>query len=133
MDKKILVIGNDVQTEALLSQAFSGSDFQVLIISGNGSSVSPSGLIGPDLIIFDSLLPDTPGWNTLRQIRQLSPVPIIVLSDVEDSQVRIKSLDLGADYCLSKPVDLAELQARVRVLLRRGPNVARSTAGLSPT
>ena len=133
MDKKILVIGNDAQTEALLSQAFSGSDFQVLIISGNGSSVSPSGLIGPDLIIFDSLLPDTPGWNTLRQIRQLSPVPIIVLSDVEDSQVRIKSLDLGADYCLSKPVDLAELQARIGVLLRRGSNVARSAAGLSPT
>ena len=133
MDKKILVIGNDVQTEALLSQAFSGSDFQVLIISGNGSTVSPSGLLGPDLIIFDSLLPDTPGWNTLRQIRQLSPVPIIVLSDVEDSQVRIKSLDLGADYCLSKPVDLDELQARISVLLRRTPHAARAAANLSRT
>ena len=131
MDKKILVIGNDVQTEALLSQAFSGSDFQVLIISGNGSSVSPSGLIGPDLIIFDSLLPNTPGWNTLRQIRQLSPVPIIVLSDVEDSQVRIKSLDLGADYCLSKPLDLEELQARVGVLLRRAPKAVGSLQGVS--
>jgi len=133
MDKKILIVGNDVQTEALLSQAFSGSDFQLLIISGNGSSVSPSGLIGPDLIIFDSLLPGAPGWHTLHQIRQLSPVPIIVLTDVDDSQVRIKSLDLGADYCLSKPLDLDELQARVRVLLRRAPAAAGSLAGLSPT
>jgi two-component system KDP operon response regulator KdpE len=122
MDKKILVIGNDIQTEALLSQAFSDSDSQVLIISGNISSVKPSGLIGPDLIIFDRLLQGAPDWHTLRQIRQLSSVPIIVLTDVEDSQVRIKSLDMGADYCLSKPLDMEELQARVRVLLRRAPN-----------
>jgi len=132
MDKKILVIGNDVQTEALLSQIFAGSDFQVLIISGNGSSVSPSGLLGPDLIIFDSLLPGTPGWHTLRQIRQMSPVPIIVLTDVEDSQVRIKSLDLGADYCLSKPLDVDEFQARVGVLMRRAPKATRFSQGVSP-
>lgn len=130
MDKKILVIGSDVETEALLSRAFSGSDFQVLIITGNGSSVSPSGLIGPDLIIFDGLLPGAPGWHTLRQIRQMSPVPIIVLTDVEDSQVRIRSLDLGADYCLSKPLDIDELQARVGVLLRRAPHTARTAARL---
>ena len=130
MEKKILVIGSDVETEVLLSRVFSGSDFQVLIISGNGSSVSPSGLIGPDLIIFDGLLPGSPGWYTLRQIRQMSPVPIIVLTDVDDSQVRIKSLDLGADYCLSKPLDLDELQARVGVLLRRAPTAARAAAGL---
>ncbi len=131
MDKKILVIGTDVETEVLLSRAFSGSDFQVSIISGNGSSVSPSGLLRPDLIIFDSLLPGAPGWHTLRQIRQMSPVPIIVLTDVEDSQVRIKSLDLGADYCLSKPLDVDELQARVGVLMRRAPAVARAAAGPS--
>ena len=66
MDKKILVIGNDVQTEALLSQIFAGSDFQVLIISGNGSSVSPSGLLGPDLIIspsHEALLPNVQPEN----------------------------------------------------------------------
>jgi DNA-binding response OmpR family regulator len=133
MGKKILVIGNDVQVEALLSQAFSGSDFQLLIISGNGSSVAPSGLIEPDLIIFDSLLPGAPGWRTLRQIRQMSPVPIIVLTDVEDSEVRIKSLDLGADYCLSKPLDLDELRARIGVLLRRAPHTAGSAASLPAT
>ena len=133
MDKNILVIGNDVETEVQLSRIFSDSGFRVLIISANGSSVSPSGLIGPDLIIFDSLSPGAPDWHTLRQIRQTSPVPIIVLTDVEDSQLRIKSLDMGADYCLSKPLDLDDLQARVGVLLRRAPTATRATAGLSPT
>ncbi len=131
MDKKVLVIGSDVETEVLLSRAFSGTDYQVLIISGNGSSVSPLGLLGPDLIIFDGLRPDAPGWHTLRHIRQMSPVPIIVLTDVEDSQVRIKSLDMGADYCLSKPIDLDELQARVGVLLRRAPAAARPAVSQS--
>jgi len=132
MDKNILVIGNDVETEVQLSRIFSDSGFRVLIISANGSSVSPSGLIGPDLIIFDSLSPGAPDWHTLRQIRQMSPVPIIVLTDIEDSQVRIKSLDMGADYCLSKPIDLDDLQARVGVLLRRAPTAIRAVAGVSP-
>ena len=128
MDKKILVIGSDVQTETRLAQAFSDRGIQVLIVSGNGSAVSPSGLLEPDVIIFDGLQPGAPGWHTLRQIRQQSPVPIIVLTDTEDSQVRIKSLDLGADYCLSKPLDLEELQARVGVLLRRQSNTGSSHA-----
>jgi len=116
MGKKILVIGNDLYTEALLIRAFSHSDFQVLIISEHGNSMLPSGLIRPDLIILDSLLPGAPDWDILRHLRLLLPVPIIVLTDVEDSQVRIKSLNLGADYCLSKPLDLGELQAIVRSL-----------------
>jgi len=131
MEKKILVIGSDAETEALLSRAFMGSNLKVLTISGNGGAVSPPGLLGPDLIIFDGLQPGAPGWQALRQIRQRSPVPIIVLTDVEDSQVRIKSLDLGADYCLSKPLDLDELQARIAVLLRRAPAAAGAAAGLS--
>jgi DNA-binding response OmpR family regulator len=114
--KKMLVIGNDLFTEALLTQAFSDSGFQVLIISENGSSILPSGLIRPDLIILDSLLPGAPDWYILRSLRLLSPVPIVVLTEVEDSRVRIKSLNLGADYCLSKPLDLDELQAIVRSL-----------------
>ena len=120
--ERIMVIGNDVQTKALLGQAFAGSDLQMVIIPGNGSSSLPPGIIGSDLIIFDGLLPGAPGWYTLWQIRQQSPVPIIVLTDVEDSQLRIKSLDMGADYCLSKPLDLDELKARVGVLLRRQSN-----------
>jgi len=121
-----MVSGNNVDTESLLSQALSGSDLQVVIIPATGGSMLSSRLLGPDLIIFDGLPPDAPGWQILRQIRQQSPVPIIVLTDVEDSQVRIKSLDLGADYCLSRPLDVDELRARVRVLLRRAPAAARA-------
>jgi DNA-binding response OmpR family regulator len=116
MGIRILVIGNDLYTEALVSQALSDSDFQVLNIYGNISLMSPSGLVWPALIIFDRLFLGIPDWHTLGQVRQLSPAPIIVLTNSEDSQVRIKSLNLGADCCLSKPLDLDELQAIVRFL-----------------
>ena len=131
MEKRILVIGSDLETEALLSRAFLGSDYQVLIISGNGGAPSPPGPAGPDVIIFDGMQPGAQSWQTLQRIRQASPVPIIVLTDFEDSQVRIKSLDLGADYCLSKPLDVDELQARIGVLLRRAPAAAGAAARLS--
>ena len=126
-------IDNDLQTRALLSQAFAGSECRVVIIPGNGSPLPPSGLTGQDLVIFDGLPPGAPGWQILRKIRQASPVPIIVLTDVEDSQTRIKILDMGADYCLSKPLDLDELRARIGVLLRRAPNTAGPRRGLSPS
>jgi len=117
MSKNILVVGSDLYTEALLVRAFSDGDFQVLITSKSANSMLRSGPIRPDLIILDNLLPCTPDWFFLRQLRVLFPVPIIVLTDVEDSQVRTKSLNLGADYCLSKPPDLDELQVIARSLL----------------
>ena len=98
MGKKILVIGNDLYTEALLIRAFSHSDSQVLLISEHGKSMLPSGLIRPDLVILDSPVRGAPDWDILRQLRLLLPVPIIVLTDVEDIQVRIKCFNLGADY-----------------------------------
>ncbi len=127
-----MVIDNDLQTRDLLSQAFAGSECRVVIIPGDGGPLPPSGLTGQDLVIFDGLPPGAPGWRTLRQIRQQSPVPIIVLTDDDDSWAKIKILDMGADYCLSKPLDLDELRARVGVLLRRAAKAAGFLQGITP-
>ena len=125
-------IDNDLQTRALLSQAFAGSECRVVIIPGSGGVLPPSGLTGQDLVIFDGLPPGAPGWHTLCQIRQQSPVPIIVLTDDDDSRVKIKILDMGADYCLSKPLDLDELRARIGVLQRRAAKAAGFLQGITP-
>lgn len=71
------------------------------------------GLRQPHLVVLD-----VNGWETLQRIRGLSDVPIIAL--VEDTlDARIESLDRGADYFLVRPPSVSELEARVRVLLRR--------------
>ena len=72
----------------------------------------------PDLIILDLGLPDRSGIEVIGEIRQRSPVPIIVLSARDDERSKVEALDLGADDYISKPFGMAELTARLRAALR---------------
>lgn len=80
----------------------------------------------PDLVILDLGLPDGDGIDFIRDFRQWSQSPIIVLSARSDEQVKIAALDAGADDYLSKPFGIGELQARLRVALRRSPGILES-------
>nr|WP_217445405.1 two-component system response regulator KdpE [Lelliottia amnigena] len=73
----------------------------------------------PDLVILDLGLPDGDGIDFIREVRQWSQMPIIVLSARAEETDKIAALDAGADDYLSKPFGIGELQARVRVALRR--------------
>jgi two-component system, OmpR family, KDP operon response regulator KdpE len=73
----------------------------------------------PDLIIVDLGLPDADGHSVIRQVRQFSPVPIIVLSARTLDAEKIAALDEGADDYVTKPFGAAEFLARVRAALRR--------------
>lgn len=74
-----------------------------------------------DLIILDVMLPGMDGWQLLRSIRRKSIVPVLFLTARDSVDDRVKGLELGADDYLVKPFSYAELLARVRTLLRRGP------------
>ncbi len=74
-----------------------------------------------DLIILDVMLPGLDGWQLLRSIRRKSAVPVLFLTARDSVDDRVKGLELGADDYLVKPFSYAELLARVRTLLRRGP------------
>ncbi|MDU3078646.1 MAG: response regulator, partial [Mixta calida] len=73
----------------------------------------------PDLVILDLGLPDGDGIDFIRDLRQWSSIPVIVLSARSDEQDKIVALDAGADDFLTKPFGVGELLARVRVALRR--------------
>ena len=73
----------------------------------------------PDLVILDLGLPDGDGNAFIREVRQWSSMPVIVLSARSDEQDKIEALDAGADDYLTKPFGIGELLARVRVALRR--------------
>lgn len=76
----------------------------------------------PDLVILDLGLPDGDGIEFIRDFRQWSQVPVIVLSARAEETDKITALDAGADDYLSKPFGIGELQARLRVALRRHGN-----------
>lgn len=80
----------------------------------------------PDVIILDLGLPDGDGLDFIRDLRQWSQTPIVVLSARAEEQDKIAALDAGADDYLSKPFGIGELQARLRVALRRHGSASQS-------
>ncbi|MBW7885684.1 MAG: response regulator transcription factor [Caldilineaceae bacterium] len=73
----------------------------------------------PDLVILDVEMPGMDGFETLRRIREISEVPVIILTVRSDEEDRIKGLDLGADDYVTKPFSPRELSSRIRAVLRR--------------
>ena len=73
----------------------------------------------PDLVMLDVMMPEVDGFETLRAIREVSTVPVIMLTVRQSEQDRIRGLDLGADDYLAKPFSPRELLSRIRALLRR--------------
>lgn len=83
----------------------------------------------PALVLLDISMPKLNGWETCRLIREISNVPIIILTGRDDEIDKVRGLDLGADYYLTKPFGFIELQAHIRATLRRAemPSVNRTS------
>jgi len=118
---RILVVEDEVKTADYLRKGLSESGFMV--------EVALNGLDGQhlvqeyefDLIILDVMLPGLDGWQLLQIIRRRHDTPVLFLTARDAVEDRVKGLELGADDYLIKPFSYAELLARVRTLLRRGP------------
>jgi two-component system KDP operon response regulator KdpE len=83
----------------------------------------------PDLVVLDVMLPEMDGFETLRRVREVSNVPVIMLTVRNEESDRIRGLEIGADDYLTKPFSPRELQTRIKALLRRTfmPSPARKT------
>lgn len=83
----------------------------------------------PSLVVLDVTMPKLDGWETCRLIREISIVPIIMLTARDDEADKARGLDLGADDYLTKPFGFVELQARIRAALRRAEMAPVSSHG----
>jgi len=115
----VLIVEDDIQIRELLTRALSNAGHIVraepMAMAGLQAVIDHS----PDMVILDLGLPDLDGGDLLRMIRAVSEVPIIVATARgEDSEI-VRLLDAGADEYVVKPFSGAELEARVRALLRR--------------
>ena len=121
----ILLIEDDNSIQALIKETLVGGDFTVLsAYSGTeGKLLYEQNQI--DLILLDLMLPGLSGEEFLKEIRQHSLVPVIVISSKSDQQSKLELLKNGADDYLIKPFDVRELLARIHIQLRhaqRSPN-----------
>lgn len=119
---KILVVEDEVKTGEYLAKGLTEAGF-VVDLTDNGLNGYHQAMTAEyDLIILDIMLPDVNGWDIVRMLRAAKKsMPILLLTALGTIEQRVKGLELGADDYLVKPFAFAELLARVRTLLRRGP------------
>ena len=120
MVKKILVVDDDAALVRLFDQILTGKGYEVLEASNGQEALRLFFAQKPDLVLLDIVMPEMDGWQTCSRIRELSDVPIIMLTGQQKNEDDVvRGLDYGADDYLLKPVGSKELLARVRAILRR--------------
>ncbi len=119
---RILIIEDEAKTAAYLRQGLTESGFIVEVSANGEDGLCQALAVENDLIILDVMLPQRDGWSILGALRKASrQTPVLFLTARDTVPDRVKGLELGADDYLVKPFDFAELLARVRTILRRGP------------
>lgn len=117
--KTILLVEDERQIREAVATALECEGFAVFEAGTASHAAVEAGARRPDLVILDLGLPDRDGLDFIRDYRAWSPIPILVLSARTQESTKVEALDAGADDYLTKPFGVAELLARVRVLLRR--------------
>jgi two-component system KDP operon response regulator KdpE len=115
---KVLVIEDDPSIRQLLRISLQSSACEVREASTAAKGLEAILRDSPDLVILDLGLPDADGLDMIRQLREWSQVPIIVLSARGQESDKVTALDRGANDYLTKPFGVQELLARVRAALR---------------
>jgi two-component system, OmpR family, KDP operon response regulator KdpE len=118
---RVLVVDDEVAIRRFLRVALNGQGFVVLEAASGQDALDRVALERPDLIILDLGLADMDGIEVTSRLREWTQVPIIILSVREQESEKIAALDAGADDYLTKPFGMGELQARIRVVMRRQP------------
>lgn len=121
----ILVVDDSDATVAVVSRRLQDAGHRVHSASNGDAALRMLYDVRPDLILLDVVMPVLDGWQTLALIRQLTDVPVIMLSARDTELERVRGLRAGADDYVCKPFGPAELTARVGAQLRRSR--ARST------
>ena len=117
--QRIFVVDDDPGILRLISANLNAREFEASTF--NSAALALAGLSDavPDLVLLDILMPGIDGMELLRRIRDMSGVPIMMISSKEEMEAKLEALALGADDYLTKPFNVDEMLARVRAVLRR--------------
>ena len=118
---RILVVDDEAQLTRVLRTGLKSRGYDVRTAPDGMTALDTFNEWQPDLVITDLAMPRMDGLELCRQLRQVSQIPIIVLSAKDEEKTKIDALDIGADDFVTKPFGIDELFARVRAALRRAP------------
>jgi len=117
--ERVLVIDDEPQIRRAVRVALEAHGYDVEVASDGASGLERIATWAPNAVVLDLVMPGSDGLQVLRDTRTWSDVPVIVLSARGQEQDKVIALDQGADDYLTKPFGMAELLARLRVVLRR--------------
>ncbi|OGO23439.1 MAG: DNA-binding response regulator [Chloroflexi bacterium RBG_16_50_9] len=116
---RVLVVDDEPRILNFLSSKLKVSGYEVLTASSGAEALEQVQSQEPDLMVLDILMPKMDGFETLKELRTFSSVPVIILSAKGTNVDKIKGLGLGADDYLAKPFSPDELAARIEAVRRR--------------
>ena len=116
---RVLIIDDDINMTDVLEVVLREAGYDVFSTNSGTQGVKLVTPADPDVIILDLIMPEMDGWATCRAIREISHVPILILSVINKPELVARALDEGADDYLVKPVPSNVLLARLKTLARR--------------
>lgn len=129
-DRRILVVDDEERMVRFIRLNLEHDGFKVIEAYRGTEALEKlrSGL--PNLILLDVMMPDIDGFEVLRMVREISQVPVIMLTAKGEEDDRIRGLELGADDYITKPFSPRELVSRVKAVLRRTESASTGSQGL---
>lgn len=115
----ILIVEDDNHIKNLISTTLKVNKYNYLVASSGNEAIMLAVSHKPDIILLDLGLPDMDGVEIIKNVREWSNIPIIVISARSEDKDKIDALDFGADDYITKPFSVEELLARIRVATRR--------------
>ncbi len=117
--RRILVVDDEPRMTRFIRLNLEHDGFEVTDAASGTQTLEKLRDALPDLILLDVMMPDLDGFETLRLVREISTVPVIMLTAKGEEDDRVRGLELGADDYITKPFSPRELVSRVRAVLRR--------------
>jgi DNA-binding response OmpR family regulator len=127
--RRILVVDDEERMVRFIRMNLEHDGYQV-VEALNGKQAVDKLRDTPDLILLDVMMPDIDGFEVLEMVRQVSSVPVIMLTAKGEEDDRVRGLELGADDYITKPFSPRELVSRVKAVLRRTEGASGSMHGL---
>ena len=116
---RILIVDDDLTVRCLARAALEADGFQVEEAEDGLAALHAFATVKPDVVLLDVMMPNLDGFETLRMLREVSAVPVIMLTVKADEEDKVRGLELGADDYVTKPFSPKELSSRVKAVLRR--------------
>ncbi|WP_433595659.1 response regulator transcription factor [Lysinibacillus xylanilyticus] len=116
---KILVVEDEYAISQVLKAYLKKVGYDVMQCFNGGQALDIFQEVQPDLVLLDIMLPEKNGWLILKEIREISSCPVIMLTALGDVNYRLEGFDQGADDYIAKPFIADEVVARVKAVLRR--------------